>query len=161
MEGANLSGDLADPATSIPRGTVAAVSTAFGCYILLIIGQAGTMDRGALQYDLAVMQRACVSQYFVVLGIATACLSTALGSMFGSARIMQALARDQIYPPLRPFAQGSLKGDEPRRALVLTYLLAQSGLFIGGIDAVAPILTNFFLVTYMLTNLSACLLEVY
>ena len=28
-----------------------------------------------------------------------------------------------------------------------------------GIDAVAPVLTNFFLVTYTLTNLSAALLE--
>ena len=159
MEGANLSGDLADPGHSIPRGTIAAVSSAFGCYILLIFGQAGTMDRGALQYDLSVMQQSCVSQYFVVLGIATACLSTALGSMFGSARIMQALARDGIYPPLRLFARGSIQGDEPRRALVLTYTLAQAGLFYGGIDAVAPVLTNFFLVTYTLTNLSACLLE--
>ena len=30
---------------------------------------------------------------------------------------------------------------------------------ISGIDAVAPVLTNFFLVTYTLTNLSAALLE--
>ena len=78
------------------------------------------------------------SRGFVVLGIAAACLSTALGSMFGSARIMQALARDRIYPCLQTFAQGSLRGDEPRRALILTYLLAQAGLFYGGIDAVAP-----------------------
>ena len=94
-----------------------------------------------------------------MLGIATACLSTALGSMFGSARIMQALARDQIFPPLRIFSKGSVHGDEPRRALVLTYLLAQCGLLVGGIDAVAPILTNFFLVTYTLTNAAAALLE--
>ena len=159
MEGANLSGDLADPGHSIPRGTLGAVTTAFLCYILLIIGQGGTMDRGALQFDLHVMQSACVSQYFVVLGVATACLSTALGSMFGSARIMQALARDGIYPQLRAFATGAAQGDEPRRALVLTYLLAQAGLFYGGIDAVAPVLTNFFLITYTLTNASAALLE--
>ena len=36
------------------------------------------------------MQDTCVSQYFVVLGVAAACLSTSLGSMFGSARIIQA-----------------------------------------------------------------------
>ena len=72
---------------------------------------------------------------------------------------MQALARDQIFPPLRIFSKGSAHGDEPRRALVLTYLLAQCGLLVGGIDAVAPILTNFFLVTYTLTNAAAALLE--
>ena len=42
MEGANLSGDLRDPGRSIPLGTVAAVSTAFLCYVLLIIGQASS-----------------------------------------------------------------------------------------------------------------------
>lgn len=120
--------------------------------------QAGTVDRGALQFDLSAMQHLCVSPMFVVLGVATACLSTALGSMFGSARIMQAIARDRILP-LAPFAHGALRGDEPRRALCLTWALAQCGLFIGGIDAVAPVLTNFFLVTYALTNLAAAVLE--
>lgn len=52
MEGANLSGDLKNPGRSIPLGTVAAVSTAFLCYILLIIGQAGTINREGLQYDM-------------------------------------------------------------------------------------------------------------
>ena len=40
MEGANLSGDLANPGHSIPIGTIFAVSTAFLCYVLLILGQA-------------------------------------------------------------------------------------------------------------------------
>ena len=94
-----------------------------------------------------------------MLGIATACLSTALGSMFGSARIMQALARDGIYPLLGIFASGSATWRRAAQGLVLTYLIAQAGLLYGGIDAVAPVLTNFFLITYTLTNLSACLLE--
>ena len=42
----------------------------------------------------------------------------------------------------RFFALGTVKGDEPRRAVVLTYVIAQSAIFIGGLDAVAPILTK-------------------
>jgi hypothetical protein len=38
--------------------------------------------------------------------------------------------------------------------------MAQVGIFIGDLNAVAPILTNFFLVTYALTNLAAALLDV-
>ena len=160
MEGANLSGDLKDPAKSIPNGTIAAVSTAFCCYVLLVIGQAGTCSRSAMQYDLRVLQDACVNQYFVVLGVATACISTALGSMFGSARILQAIARDDLFPALRYFAKGSRKGDEPQRAVCLTYAIAQCGVFIGDLDAVAPILTNFFLITYSLVNISCFLLTI-
>lgn len=46
------------------------------------------------------------------------------------------------------FAKGTLKGDEPRRAVVLTYLISGAAVFIGGLNDVAPILTNFFLLTY-------------
>ncbi|KAL1515742.1 hypothetical protein AB1Y20_002358 [Prymnesium parvum] len=160
MEGANLSGDLKDPAKSIPAGTIGAVTTAFVCYLLLIFGQAGSVDRYSLQFDMNVMQHACVNQYLIVLGVATACLSTALGSMFGSARILQeAIARDNIFPFLRIFRHGSVVGDEPRVAVVFCYAIAQMGIFIGDLNDVAPILTNFFLVTYALTNLAAALLE--
>lgn len=132
MEGANLSGDLKDPGFAIPYGTLAAVSTAFLMYVLLIIGQAGAIDRISLQFDMDVMQDATFpsinGQYFIVLGITTACLSTALGSLFGSARILQAIARDRVYPILRPFAYGSRVGDEPRLAIVFCWLLAQAHL---------------------------------
>jgi amino acid transporter len=65
-----------------------------------------------------------------VLGVATACLSTALGSMFGSARILQALARDDIFPVLSVFKFGSVVGDEPRIAVCFCYMVAQVGIFI-------------------------------
>ena len=164
MEGANLSGDLEDPAYAIPYGTVAAVSTAFCFYICLIVGQAATMDDAALQYNYFVMQDACINQYFVVLGVATACLSTSLGSMFGSSRIFQAISRDRLVPaPLwvnEYFSVGTVKGDEPRRAVVLTYIVSGTAVFIGAIQDVAPILTNFFLLTYCLTNLATFLLDI-
>ena len=107
-----------------------------------------------------VMQDACINQYFIVMGISTACLSTSLGSLFGASRILQAIARDNIYPCLRPFAYGSRTGDEPRVAIVLCWAVAQIGLMLGDLSAVAPILTNFFLITYALTNLSAFFLAI-
>jgi len=161
MEGANLSGDLKDPAYSIPVGTWAAVSTAFLCYLLLIVGQAGTMSREALQFDMNVMQHATVGDgWFVITGVTAACLSTALGSMFGSARILQAIAKDRIFPKLEFFAAGTMQGDEPRRGVTLSYFIAQMGIFLGNLDDVAPILTNFFLCTYTLVNLACFLLVV-
>ena len=105
------------------------------------------------QFGMDVIQDACINQYFIVMGITTACLSTSLGSLFGASRILQAIARDNIYPCLRPFAYGSRTGDEPRVAIVLCWAVAQIGLLLGDLSAVAPILTNFFLITYALTNL--------
>ena len=45
------------------------------------------------------LQKAAISPYFVVVGIAMACLSTSLGALFGAARIMQAIARDELLGP--------------------------------------------------------------
>lgn len=159
MEGCNLSGDLKDPSYAIPTGTVAAISVAFIMYLLIIVGNAASMDRKAMQYDMFVMQHACVSQYLVVLGVAAACLSTSLGSLFGSSRILQAIARDDIIPILAPFKKGTAKGDEPRNAVILTYIIAQCGVFIGGLDQVGPVLTNFYLIVYALVNFATVLLE--
>ena len=54
--------------------------------------------------------------------------------MFGGSRILQAIARDDLFSFFRPFAKGSLVGDEPRRAAILTYVFSQLVLFMGSID---------------------------
>lgn len=160
MEGLNLSGDLRRPERSIPLGTFWAVSTALAIYVLLMVAQAGTLSREALQFNMrAVQDSTAAGGAFVVLGVATACLSTVLGSIFGAARVLQAMARDDVFPGLSRFKYGTESGDEPRPAIVVSYLLAQAGLFLGSLDDVAPLLTNFFLLTYSLTDLACFLLE--
>ncbi len=46
------------------------------------------------------------------------------------------------------FAKGSRIGDEPRRAVLLAWLIAQAFGFIGSLNDVAPLLTDFFLTAY-------------
>lgn len=159
MEGLNLSGDLKEPEKSIPSGTIWAVTVAFVLYALLLVGQAGTMNRAALQYEDNVLQKSTVGNgCFVFLGVATACLSTVLGSLFGAGRILQAMARDGVLPGLSIFKYGTASGDEPRPAIVLSYALAQGCVLLGGLDDISPLLTNFFLMTYVLTDLACFLL---
>ena len=52
-------------------------------------------------------------------------LSSALGALVGSARVIQALAKDNLLPCLRVFAHGSASDGEPRRAIVLSWCIAQ------------------------------------
>jgi potassium/chloride transporter 9 len=160
MEGLNLIGDLKDPVRSIPLGTYSAVSVALIVYTVFMIGQAGTLNRIALQFDLNVMQHATIGGgAYVVLGVVTATLSTVLGSLFGASRILQAMARDSVFPGLAPFQYGTEVGDEPQPAVLMSYVIAQAFLFIGDLDAIAPILTISFLLTYSLTDFSCFLLE--
>lgn len=45
--------------------------------------------------------------------------------VIGSAKLLQALARDNLLPGLSLFGQGTKKSDDPTYAIILTYILAQ------------------------------------
>jgi potassium/chloride transporter 9 len=49
--------------------------------------------------------------------------------LIGSAKLLQALARDKLFPGLSAFGRGSRRTDEPVLAIFLTYLVAQVALF--------------------------------
>ena len=87
-------------------------------------------------------------RYIVIAGILISSFSAGLGSLFGGSRVLQAIARDDLYPVLKPFKFGSKHGDEPRVAVMGTWFVAQCCVLIGNLDVVAPIITSIFSLTY-------------
>ncbi len=159
MAGANMSGDLKDPGKSLGRGTLTAIAHALSIYVIMFLLMGSTTERATLKGNVHLLQDACFSPSLISFGILVSSASSGLGSMCGAGRILQALARDRLLSPLDIFAQGSTVGDEPHMAVLGTWCIAQTCLFIGSLDTVASILTNFFLVTYFATNLSVCVLK--
>jgi potassium/chloride transporter 9 len=49
--------------------------------------------------------------------------------VIAAAKLMQALARDKLFPGLSVFGTGTKKADEPLYAIFLTYILAQLAMF--------------------------------
>ena len=145
MAGANYSGDLADPGKSIGPGTLAAIAFSVAIYLLLAFLAAGTVDNDILRDDLNVMEHACILPAMIVVGVFSSTLSSAIGNLMGSGRILQALARDKLIRPLHVFAYGSEVGDEPRVAILLSWFIAQSAIMIGSLNLVAEIISNFYL----------------
>ena len=90
----------------------------------------------------------------IIAGVFAATLSSALGSMMGAPRILQAFARDEIFSWLKYFGAGSAKTGEPRRATVITFVIAQTCIVFGDLNAIAPIITMFFMITYGLLNVA-------
>lgn len=154
MAGANLSGDLRDPARSIPTGTLAAVAVTGVVYgsMTLLLGS-GT-PREALIGDNLVVSSVARWSGLITAGIFAATLSSALGSMMGAPRILQAFARDNIIPLMQRFATGSGPSSEPRAATVLTFLIAQACILLADLNTIAPLITMFFMITYGLLNLA-------
>lgn len=154
MAGANMSGDLANPSKSIPSGTLMAVFITGAVYLSMALMLGGSRTSEALINDNMVVRDIALWPILITAGVFAATLSSALGSMMGAPRILQAFARDEVFKSLRFFAAGSGLTGEPRRATVLTFVIAQVCIVLGDLNAIAPIITMFFMITYGLLNLA-------
>ena len=154
MAGANMSGDLANPSKSIPKGTLLAIAVTCVVYLSQAFLLGCVRPSEELINNNMVIRDIAVWPAWITAGVFAATLSSALGSMMGAPRILQAFARDEIFRSLKFFAAGSGSTNEPRRATVLTFVIAQVCIVMGDLNAIAPIITMFFMITYGLLNLA-------
>ena len=152
MAGANMSGDLRDPGRSIPRGTLLAIGVTTVVYVSLVVMMAGALPLPELAEGNRAMSELAMWGSLITAGALAATGSSALGSMMGAPRILQQFGVDDVFRVLRFFGHGSGKANEPRRAIVLTFIIAQIGVMVGDLNAIAPVITMFFLITYGVLN---------
>ncbi|MBN2526613.1 MAG: amino acid permease [Deltaproteobacteria bacterium] len=154
--GVNLSGDLKDPAKSIPKGTLAAIAFTAGIYLMQLILMSGAIPTEALkETPFQSLKHISVFGPLIVLGVFAATLSSALGSFLGAPRILQAMGHDRLMGVMVFFGKGSGNTNEPRRATVLTFGIAVAVIWAGDLNAVAEVISMFFLIAYGMINLSA------
>jgi solute carrier family 12 (sodium/potassium/chloride transporter), member 2 len=158
MAGVNMSGDLRDPSRSIPIGTLAAVGTGYVIYMVLPVILAMRADATTLLEEPLIMEQMALWGPAILLGVWGATLSSALGSILGAPRVLQALARDGVLPRWMSFlGTGSGRDDEPRIGTAVTLGVATAAVCIGDLNLIAPVLTMFFLTTYLVLNVSAAI----
>lgn len=154
--GVNMSGDLKDPKRSIPWGTLTAIGVGMLVYVLLAIFIAYRVQPEDLRERTDILTRIASVPLLVTLGVWGATLSSALGSILGAPRILQALSVDRITP--RFFAKGTGKTNEPRNALLLAFIIGEGGILIAELDIIARVVSMVFLATYGFLNIS-CAIE--
>lgn len=154
--GVQMSGDLKDPKKSIPVGTVASIAVGFVIYVGLAVFLAFRVNAQELIANPNILGDMALVPAFLLAGIWGATLSSAMGSLLGAPRILQATSMDQISP--RIFAKGHGPSNEPRNALLLTFMIAEVGILIGELNLIAAIISTFFITTYGFINLS-CAIE--
>ena len=158
MAGVSMSGDLKDPSRSIPVGTLAAVGTGYVIYMVLPFILANRASASALADNPLVMRDTAFIPFAILLGVWGATLSSALGSILGAPRVLQALARDGVLPRwMRVLGNGSGPDDEPRLATFVTLGVAIAAVCIGDLNLIAPVLSMFFLSTYLVLNVTAAI----
>jgi amino acid transporter len=147
MAGANMSGDLKDPKRAIPLGTMAAIGVALVIYVLLAIWLARSATPEEMTTNYTVMMDKAYWPSAVLAGLLGATFSSALASLVGAGRILQAMGAHRVVPGADWLEELSPNG-EPRNAMWVTGGIIFLSLLVRDLNAVAPLITMFFLVTY-------------
>ncbi|KAF2262539.1 solute carrier family 12 protein [Lojkania enalia] len=157
--GASMSGDLKHPSKAIPKGTLYGLGLTFVSYTIVIFAMAATITRSSFYRNTNVIQLTNISGVVILLGeFATSAFSVLMG-VIGSAKLLQALARDHLIPGLSIFGQGTERSDDPVYAIIITYILAQLTM-LSDINQIASFITMTYLMTFLVTNLACFLLKI-
>lgn len=123
--GASMSGDLRNPSKAIPKGTLWAMLTTFIAYLVVIFSLAASTTHASFLRNTNVISLTNLSAPLILAGECAVTFFSAVMGLIGAAKLMQALARDQLLPGLTVFGKGTKKADEPVVAIMLTYAIAQ------------------------------------
>ncbi|WP_299554528.1 amino acid permease [Seonamhaeicola sp.] len=152
MAGANMSGELKDPKKSIPTGTLWAIGVSFVIYMLLAFWISRSASEEELLTNYYVMVDKAYFGPLIIAGILGATFSSALASIVGSSRILFAMGQHRVLPYSKILA-GTSDSGQPRNAMMVTGILIFLTLLLRNINAVAPLVTLFFLITYAMINI--------
>uniref|UniRef100_A0AAQ4QL13 Solute carrier family 12 member 3 n=1 Tax=Gasterosteus aculeatus aculeatus TaxID=481459 RepID=A0AAQ4QL13_GASAC len=172
LAGANISGDLKNPAVAIPKGTLMAIFWTTISY-LIISATIGTVCSNSIncgdiscQYGWDFTEsKPCTFRFqsiglvsafapLITAGIFGATLSSALACLVSAPKVFECLCKDKLYPFIGIFGKGYGKNEEPLRGYLLTYVIAACFILIAELNTIAPIISNFFLCSYALINFS-------
>jgi len=150
--GVGLSGDLQNPGKSIPLGTMLGTITGLIVYLLVVWKLTISASQSDLLGEQLIMSKIAIGGFIVIpIGLAAATFSSAIGSMLVAPRTLQALASDKTFPLKRTnffLARGKGENREPVNATLVTVLIALIFVSMGDVNAVAEIISMFFLITY-------------
>jgi len=151
--GVGLSGDLKNPSRSIPLGTLAGTLCGMVVYLFIAykLAVSASPEHLADTSRLVMADIAWQGWWLIPVGLAAATISSAIGSILVAPRTLQAIARDQLLPSSAAnywLSRGQGKSDEPFNATVVTVVFAFLFVMLGGLDAVAVVISMFFMVTY-------------
>uniref|UniRef100_A0A1I8J860 Solute carrier family 12 member 6 n=1 Tax=Macrostomum lignano TaxID=282301 RepID=A0A1I8J860_9PLAT len=96
------------------------------------------------------------TEWLILIGSCLSTVGAGLQSLTGAPRLFQAIAADSVIGLLAPFKVTTARG-EPFRAQLLTLSMCAAGVLIADIDALTPLISQFFLMCYGFVNMATCL----
>ncbi|KAL2162715.1 hypothetical protein VTH06DRAFT_6551 [Thermothelomyces fergusii] len=157
--GASMSGDLRNPSKAIPAGTLWAMLSTLIAYLLVILALASSTAHASLLSNANIIRDTNIWPPVVFAGEVATTFFSALMGVIGSAKLMQALARDRLFPGLSVFGKGTKKADEPILAIFLTHAASQIAMF-ANLNQIAKLISMGYQMTFFVMNLACFLLKI-
>lgn len=151
MAGIGLSGELTDPKKQIPKGVLSALAITFVIYVVMTLWLGNNADPASLVENKLILAELAAFKPVVLAGILAATFSSALTTLVAAPRVLHALSQNSVFPFSQKLSEKTASG-EPRNATIVTSVIIFFSLLIGSLDAIAQILTMFFLITYAVIN---------
>lgn len=155
--GVGLSGDLRKPSRSIPVGSILATFAGLIIYIFISWKFSISASPEDLMSDQLIMSKIAIGGAIIIpLGLAASTISSALGSIMVAPRTLQALGKDESFPAgrINKFISIEKKNSkEPFNATFVTVIIATCFVALGDVNAVAKVISMFFMITYGSLNL--------
>ncbi|CAI4226409.1 unnamed protein product [Auanema sp. JU1783] len=159
MAGANMSGELAKPSISIPRGTVQAVIVTLVVYVMTAFLMAATSSRYLLQNDYTVMMDTNFQRWFILIGVFSTTLFSSMSNLIGSSRVLNRLSHDKLFGFLLRPASIEIGDKNPVVSVLFTWVFVVCVFLIGAMNKIAKLTSIFFLLSYMGVNIACLALE--
>ncbi|KAK3359719.1 amino acid permease-domain-containing protein [Lasiosphaeria hispida] len=157
--GASMSGDLRNPSKAIPVGTLWAMLSTLIAYLVVILSLASSTKHSSFIHNANIIQETNIWPPIIFAGELATTFFSALMGVIGSAKLMQALARDRLLPGLSIFGMGTKRSDEPVLAVFLTYLVTQLAMF-ANLNQIATLISMGYQMTFFVMNLACFLLKI-
>ncbi|VDK82447.1 unnamed protein product [Onchocerca ochengi] len=122
MAGANMSGELACPSVSIPRGTIQAVFVTLIVYITTAFFTAATCSRELLQSNYSVMMNVNISPLCILIGIFSTTFFSSMSNMIGASRVLNRVAHDKLFGYLLHPAKIEVGGGNPVASVIISWI---------------------------------------
>ncbi|KAK0626550.1 amino acid permease-domain-containing protein [Immersiella caudata] len=157
--GASMSGDLRNPSKDIPVGTLWAMLTTFIAYTAVILSLASSSTHSSFVHNGNVIQETSIWPPIIFAGEVATTFFSALMGLIGAAKLLQALARDKLFPGLSVFGMGTKRSDEPMLAILFTYIVAQFAM-LANLNQIATLISMGYQMTFFVMNLACFLLKI-
>ncbi|XP_014489552.1 PREDICTED: solute carrier family 12 member 8 [Dinoponera quadriceps] len=148
LAGINMSGDLKHPSSDIPNGTLAALGTGTFLYLCFSLTLAATCVRSALLTNFMIASTVSAISVLLLAGLYVSSFSSCLGAMYGTPRVLQSIASQNVIPGMSCLQRGRGPNKVPIYAMLVVAVVTLTFIITGQINTLAPIVTMPFLLTY-------------